>query len=161
MTIIFATSIPAVVAWIVLGSPAAFAITVVAGRLLGARRSWFALSLAGLIGWTGGVVAAGLITGWGWDQLEMILLALLFGTLFTMITALGIDLLAPMGSLAIAEQAGLLNLRNPVKAIREAIRPVRRISRGAPPATAPRAPRRAPRPSRQRSALGAAVALLP
>src|SRR6185295_1719020 len=113
MAITFATSIPAVVAWIVLGPPAAFAITVVAGRLLGARRSWFALSIAGLIGWTGGVVAAGFITDWGWDELEMVLLAFLFGTLFTMITALGIDLLAPMGSLATGEQAGLLNLRNP------------------------------------------------
>jgi ubiquinone biosynthesis protein len=123
---IVATTAPAVVAWIVLGPPAAFAVTVGAGRLLGARRSWFALSIAGLVGWTLGVVAAGVITSWEWDGLEMVLLALLLGTLFTMITALGIDLLAPMGSLATGEEAGLLNLRNPLKGIREAVRPIRR-----------------------------------
>ena len=56
----------------------------------------------------------------------MVLLALLLGTLFTMIAALGLDLLAPMGSLASGEEAGLLNLRNPLTGVRDAVRPVRR-----------------------------------
>jgi ubiquinone biosynthesis protein len=124
--VIFATNWPVVVAWIVLGPPAAFAVTVVAGRLLGARRSWFALGVAGLVGWTAGVLTAGAITGWQWEELEMVLLALLLGTLFTMIAALGMDLLAPMGSLATGEQAGLFDLRNPLQGTREALRPVRR-----------------------------------
>ncbi len=124
--LIVAATAPAIIAWTVLGPPAAFVVTVGAGRLLGARRSWFALSLAGLVGWTLGVLSAGVITGWQWDALEMVLLALLLGTLFTMIAALGIDLLAPMGSLARGEQAGLLNLRNPLKGFQEAVRPIRR-----------------------------------
>jgi ubiquinone biosynthesis protein len=124
--LIVATTAPAVGAWIVLGPPAAFAVTVGAGRLLGARRSWFALSVAGVVGWTLGVVSAGVITGWQWDGLEMVLLALLLGTLFTMIAALGIDLLAPMGSLATGDQAGLFSLRNPLKSVRDALRPIRR-----------------------------------
>ncbi len=123
---IMATSVPVVAAWIVLGPPAALAVTVWAGRLLGARRSWLALTVAGLVGWTLGVVSAGVITGWAWDRLEMVLLALLLGTLFTMIAALGLDLLAPMGSLASGEEAGLLNLRNPFTGARDAVRPVRR-----------------------------------
>jgi ubiquinone biosynthesis protein len=73
-----------------------------------------------------GVVLAGAITGWAWDGLEMVLLALLLGTLFTMMAALGLDLLAPMGSLASGEEAGLLNLRNPLTAVRDAVRPLRR-----------------------------------
>ena len=75
------------------------------------------LLAAGIVGWTLGVVSAGVITGWQWDGLEMVLLALLLGTLFTMIAALGIDLLAPMGSLATGDQAGLFSLRNPLKGV--------------------------------------------
>ncbi len=123
---IIATSVPAVVAWIVLGPPAALAVTAGAGRLLGARRSWLALTVAGVAGWTMGVISAGVVTGWAWDSLEMVLLALLLGTLFTMIVALGLDLLAPVGSLASGEEAGLLNLTNPLKGVRDALRPVRR-----------------------------------
>jgi ubiquinone biosynthesis protein len=123
---IIATSVAAVTAWIVLGPPAAVAVTVGAGRLLGARRSWLALGVAGLVGWTLGVLSAGLITGWAWDELEMVLLALLLGTLLTMIAALGLDLLAPMGSLASGAEAGLFRLRNPLSVVRDAVRPVRR-----------------------------------
>jgi ubiquinone biosynthesis protein len=123
---IVATTVPAVAGWIVLGPPAAFAVTLGAGRLLGARRSWFALAVAGLVGWTLGVISAGVITAWDWDGLEMVLLALLLGTLFTMIAALGVDLLAPIGSLATGDEAGLLSLRNPLKGIRDGLRPMRR-----------------------------------
>src|SRR5262245_44981632 len=123
---ILATSAPAVAAWIVLGPPAAFAVTAGAARLLGARRSWLALAVAGLAGWTLGVISAGVITAWEWEGLEMVLLALLLGTLFTMIAALGLDLLAPMGALATGEQAGLVNVRNPLGGIRDSIRPFRR-----------------------------------
>src|SRR3954447_5024851 len=121
-----ATSVPVIAAWIVLGPPAAFAVTVGAGRLLGARRSWWALSVAGVVGWTLGVVSGGVITGWAWDSLEMVLLAVLLGTLFTMIAALGLDLLAPMGSLASGERAGLIRLSNPLTGLRDAERAARR-----------------------------------
>src|SRR6516225_2435589 len=104
--LILATTFPAILAWIILGPPAAFVVTAAAGRLLGVRRSWAALAVAGVVGWTLGVVSAGVITSWDWSSLEMVLVSLVLGTLFTMIAALGLDLLAPMGSLARGEQAG-------------------------------------------------------
>ena len=69
--LIVATTVPAVGAWIVLGPPAAFAVTLGAGRLLGARRSSRSLAIAGRAGWTLGVVSAGVVTGWDWSGLEM------------------------------------------------------------------------------------------
>lgn len=113
-------------AWIVLGIPAAVAVTFVAGRLLGARRGWVALAVAGAVGWIAGVTAAGAITGWEWGTADMVLVALLLGTLFTMVGALGLDLVAPMGTLATGEQAGLVTVANPVKAARQKLGPFRR-----------------------------------
>ena len=88
-----AVSVPVVFAWIVLGPLAAVAVTLVASRLLGAQRGWPSLLLAGLVGWISGVVAAGIVTGWEWDSPDMALLALALGTLFTMMAAVGLDLL--------------------------------------------------------------------
>ena len=116
----------AALAWIVLGPPAVAVVTGLAGRLLGARRSLMALAVSGVIGFTGGVVAAGALTGWGWDTGEMVLLALALGTFFTMLAALVIDLLAPIGTLAHGQAAGLINLRNPIAAVRRTTRPLGR-----------------------------------
>ena len=74
--------------WILLSVPAAMAVTFLAGRLLGARRGWVAMSSAGVVGWIGGVVAAGALTGWEWDTLDMALLAFGLGTVFAMAAAL-------------------------------------------------------------------------
>jgi ubiquinone biosynthesis protein len=115
-----------VVAWIVLGPPAALLVTVAAGRLLGARRGWVALLVAGLVGWTGGVIAAGELSGWAWDSIDMALVALVLGTLFTMATAVLIDLVAPVGSLARGDEAGLVSVRNPITAARRRSEPIRR-----------------------------------
>jgi ubiquinone biosynthesis protein len=115
-----------VAAWVLLGPPAALGVTIGAGRLLGARRGWAALAVAGLIGWTGGVVVAGELTGWAWDSIDMALVALVLGTLFTMAAAVLIDLVAPVGSLAQGEEAGLVEVRNPVTAFRRRSEPVRR-----------------------------------
>jgi ubiquinone biosynthesis protein len=115
-----------IAAWIVLGPLAAVGVTIVGGRLLGARRGWVALAIAGLIGWTGGVLAAGELTGWAWDSIDMALVALVLGTLFTMAAAVLIDLVAPVGSLARGEEAGLVAVRNPIKAFRRRSEPIRR-----------------------------------
>lgn len=112
--------------WIVLGPVAAFAVTFVAGRLLGARRGWSVLVLSGVIGFTAGVVAAGILTDWAWSELAMALLTLVFGTVFTMAVAVGFDMLAPVGSLATGEQAGVISLRNPVADLRRALTAFRR-----------------------------------
>ena len=47
------------VGWIFFGIPAMCGVTFIGGRLLGARRSWLALVLAGMIGWSGAVLIAG------------------------------------------------------------------------------------------------------
>ena len=115
-----ATSITVVslLGWIVLGPPAMVLVTIAGSRLLGTRRGVIALTTAGLIGWTAAVVTAGLLTDWDWNALRMVLLALGFGTLFTMMGALAIDLLAPMGSLATGERVGLVRLAHPLRAAR-------------------------------------------
>ena len=115
-----------VILWVLLGVPAALIVTILAGRLLAARRSVVGLMLAGLFGWTLGVVAAGAITGWTWGNLDMALVAIVLGTLFTMISALGIDMLAPLGSLRRGREAGLISLANPLVRVRSTTRPLRR-----------------------------------
>lgn len=114
------------VAWIVLGLPAMVTVTFFAARLLGARRSWAALGISGFVGWTAAVVIAGEITLWEWASLDMALVALLFGVLFTMAVALVFDLLAPVGSLARGDRAGRLRLRNPMESVSRSIAPFRR-----------------------------------
>ena len=79
--------------WIVLGVPAMLAVTFVAGRLLGARRGWVALLVSGAIGWTAAVLVAGELTNWEWATLDMVLVALALGVLFTMAAAVAIDLI--------------------------------------------------------------------
>ena len=112
--------------WIILGLPAMLIVTVVAGRLLGARRGWVALTIAGVIGWSGAVVVAGELTGWEWASLDMVLVALALGVLFTMGTAVAIDFIAPVGSLARGDKAGLVTARNPVTDTRQRVAPLRR-----------------------------------
>ena len=103
-----------------------FGVTALAGRLLGARRGWVALLSAGLVGWTAAVVVAGELTNWEWASLDMVLVALSLGVLFTMGTALAIDFVAPVGSLASGDTAGLVTVRNPVTESRQRIAPLRR-----------------------------------
>lgn len=101
-------------------------VTGIASRLLGARRGWVALSLAGVGGLAAGIAAAGELTDWDWSSLDMVAMALGLGVIFTMAFALGFDLAAPVGSLAQGNAAGLVTIRNPVRAAREDIAPFRR-----------------------------------
>ena len=100
--------------WVILGLPTIALVTFLGGRLLGARRGWLALTLAGFAGWISGVIIAGEITAWRWSTIDMVLVTIVLGTLFTMIIALGIDLLAPVGSLKQGEEAGLVKISNPL-----------------------------------------------
>jgi len=112
--------------WIIFGLPAMLGVTVLAGRLLGARRGWVALLAAGIIGWSGAVVIAGELTDWGWATLDMVLVALVLGVLFTMGVSLLIDFIAPVGSLASGDAAGLVTVRNPVTDTQRRLAPFRR-----------------------------------
>jgi ubiquinone biosynthesis protein len=101
-------------------------VTGVAGRLLGARRGWVALTLAGVIGLAAAIAVAGELTDWDWGSFDMVLVALGLGVLFTMALALGFDLAAPVGSLAQGQAAGLVTIRNPVRAAQQELAPFRR-----------------------------------
>jgi ubiquinone biosynthesis protein len=111
-------NLPALFAWIFLGLPAMAAVTFVAGRMLGAKRGWLALTVSGVVGWTAAVLLAGELTNWRWDSIDMVLVSLAIGPMLTMVCALGLDFLSPVGSLASGEAAGLVTVRNPIETAR-------------------------------------------
>ena len=112
--------------WTLFGIPAMASVTFLGGRLLGARRSIAALVISGVIGWASAVAIAGAMTHWEWDTLDMVLVAFALGTIFTMAVALALDLIAPVGSLARGEQAGLIPIGNPITTMRRSAAPFRR-----------------------------------
>jgi ubiquinone biosynthesis protein len=124
--VLAASTITTVIAWIFFGLLAALVVTIVGSRLLGARRGWLQMAVAGVVGWTAGVVAAGALSGWHWTSAEMAVAALAFGTLCTMLVALGMDLLSPAGSLARGQAAGLVTFTNPIRQISAQTRVLRR-----------------------------------
>jgi ubiquinone biosynthesis protein len=126
MPTLLASTASTVVAWIFLGVLAALFITVMGARLLGGRRGWLPMAVAGVVGWTAGVLAAGALTGWRWSSAQMVVAALAFGTLSTMLVALTLDLLAPAGALTRERPGGTTTLRNPVSQVSRQVRVLRR-----------------------------------
>ena len=114
------------VLWFVVVTVGWWLATVIAGRLLGARRGWLSLSIAGLAGFALALVTAGELTDWEWRSLDMVLVTLTLAVILTMALALAIDLAAPVGSLARGEAAGLVTVRNPMTVARAKITPFRR-----------------------------------
>lgn len=114
------------IAWLVLGTLVGALVVFLAGRLLGAKRGWVALLVSGLVGWTAAVVVAGLVTDWEGRSFAMVAIAVVLGTLFTMGFAILLDLVAPVGSLATGDAAGLVAIRNPVADLRAKVEPFRR-----------------------------------
>jgi ubiquinone biosynthesis protein len=112
--------------WVLFAVPAAVAVTIIGGRLLGTRRSWVERLVSGGLGWTSGLVIAGVLTGWEWTAFRMVFLTLLFGTLLTMVIAVGLDMLATPGSLLHGEVAGRVALVSPAKAFKAAVAPLGR-----------------------------------
>ena len=108
----------AAIAWFVLGLPTIALVTVAGGRLLGARRGWVALLVSGVCGWIAGLTVAGSMTDWRWSSIDMVAMTVVFGTLFTMIVALGLDFLAPVGQLKRGKDAGLVVIDNPLGRMR-------------------------------------------
>jgi ubiquinone biosynthesis protein len=93
------SSVDTVATWVILAPPAAATTTWLGGRLLGVRRSLFALTVSGTFGFAIGVVFAGAVTGWQWGTWAMGGLVLGFGTVMTMVIAVGFDLVAAPGGL--------------------------------------------------------------
>jgi ubiquinone biosynthesis protein len=116
----------AIVLWVIIGPLLAALITFLAGRLLGARRGWVSLWLSGIVGFSSAVITAGLLTDWDWDKFDMVFITIVLGTVFTMATAISLDLISPIGTLARGQAAGLVSISNPVTVTRKRIRPFRR-----------------------------------
>ena len=116
----------AVTFWILFGVPGALLVTFIGGRMLGARRGWVSLLVSGVLGWTLGLLMAANVTDWDWAALRMVLLTLVFGSLFTMMFALALDFIAVQGTLAKGDAAGLVTVSNPVARFRSAAAPARR-----------------------------------
>ena len=115
---LFAASVVEAVERIVLVAAIAVVTTPVALRLLGTRRGWGTSLLSAVLGWgVAGLLALGL-GGWDWDADSFTLYALAIGVPATMVVAVGIDLLARPGSLAVGELAGLVVAPRPLRAIR-------------------------------------------
>ena len=105
-----AVGIGTIAAWILLVPPIGTAATWVAGRLLGVRRDGASMVASGLVGFALGIVFAGAVTAWEWDDLRMVGLALVFGTVNTMVIAVGLDLLRAPGTAARGTASELLGV---------------------------------------------------
>jgi ubiquinone biosynthesis protein len=104
----------------------AFITTAISLRLLGVRRGWGAALVSGIVGWgVGGAIALGL-SGWEWADEDLLTHMVAIAVPATMGVAVGLDLLAPPGSLAAPERAGLVITPRPVRAVRGRIDVVRR-----------------------------------
>jgi ubiquinone biosynthesis protein len=115
-----------VAAWVLLGPLAVAVTTVVGGRLLGVRRGWLSLAVAGVTGWGLGVLLSGILSRWDWSSIEMVLAALTIGAVLTMTAAVTLDFLATPGSLARGEQAGLVTIPHPLRSARSRVAPLAR-----------------------------------
>ncbi|MEM9514513.1 MAG: AarF/UbiB family protein [Actinomycetota bacterium] len=112
--------------WLVLLPPVGLAITIIAGRLLGARRGWLSLLVAGVLGTVLGVVTGGLLSDWHWASLDMALSATAFSLIYTMVLALAFDIVRPEGSLSRGEASGRVTVTNPLSSVRRRLQPLQR-----------------------------------
>jgi ubiquinone biosynthesis protein len=104
----------------------AVATTAISLRLLGIGRGWGSALLSGGVGWSAGATLALGLSRWDWGSDGLLLHMIAIGVPATMAVAVALDLLARPGSLAAAEQAGLVIAPRPVRAIRRRIDVIRR-----------------------------------
>ena len=104
----------------------AIASTAVSLRLLGIRRGWGTALVAGVAGWgVGAAIALGLAR-WDWGEDGLLAHMVAIAVPATMAVAVALDLVARPGSLAAAEQAGLVTAPRPLRALRRRIDVARR-----------------------------------
>jgi ubiquinone biosynthesis protein len=111
---------------IALEIPVAIAITLVALRLLGVRRSWVAVITAGAGGWVAGNLLVLDRAGWNLDRFGVSIATVTSSAIFTVIVALGLDLMARPGTLARGDHAGLVVFPRPISEFRRRLEPYRR-----------------------------------
>jgi ubiquinone biosynthesis protein len=122
----YAIHVVVVILLVVLEVPFAVVSTLLAVRLLGARRSWVATALAGTIGWVGGNVLQVALNGWDWDAARLSVATVAISVVFTMLAAVSLDFLARPGTLARGAGAGLLVMPSPVRDLRRRLAPYAR-----------------------------------
>jgi ubiquinone biosynthesis protein len=122
----FGVSFLWVVAQVVFGIAIAVITTALSLRLLGTRRGWTTALVAGVLGWTVAMLVALGLSDWDWGADDLFVRTLVVGIPATMAAAVILDLLAPPGSLASGEQAGLLVAPRPVRAFRRRVDVLRR-----------------------------------
>jgi ubiquinone biosynthesis protein len=105
---------------IVLSFPLIALVALLASRMLGVRRSWVAIVLSALIGWTAGFLVSLGISGELHDA-RLLRNTLVLSFVFTMAAAVGLDLLARPGSLAQGEAAGRFVVPHPKRYVSERI----------------------------------------
>lgn len=110
---------------IVLSFPLIVGVALLSSRILGVRRSWVAIVLSALIGWTVGFLISLGISGELHDA-RLLRNTVVLSFVFTMAAAVGLDLLARPGSLAQGEAAGRFVVPRPKRYVTERIDVVRR-----------------------------------
>jgi ubiquinone biosynthesis protein len=111
---------------VLVGAALAFVVTIVSLRLLGIRRGWVTALLSGVLGWTAAALVALGVSGWDWGADGLALQLIAIGVPAAMATAVGLDLLARPGSLAVGERAGLVVAPRPLRAARTRVAVFRR-----------------------------------
>ncbi|HUV18100.1 MAG TPA: AarF/UbiB family protein [Ilumatobacteraceae bacterium] len=95
--------------------------TLLSGRLLGVRRGWLSLSMAGLLGWGLGLAVASGLGDAAFGESGLLLDTVLLSLLFTMMLVVAFDLAAPQGSLATGSEAGLVVVPHPIRDARNTV----------------------------------------
>jgi ubiquinone biosynthesis protein len=123
---VIAASVAVVALRIVVSAVVALAVASISLRLLGVRRGWATALASAVLGWClGGLLALGL-SDWDWGADGLVTHTLAIAIPATMAVAVAIDLLASPGSLARAEEAGLVVAPRPIRSIRDRIDVFRR-----------------------------------
>jgi len=123
---VIAASVAVVALRIVVSAVVALAVASISLRLLGVRRGWATALGSAVLGWClGGLLALGL-SDWDWGADGLVTHTLAIAIPATMAVAVAIDLLASPGSLARAEEAGLVVAPRPIRSIRDRIDVFRR-----------------------------------
>jgi ubiquinone biosynthesis protein len=121
-----AASLPVVAFTVLVATVIAALTTSISLRLLGIRRGWGSALVAGLAGWGASAVVALSLAGWDWGSDDLLLHTSAMGVPATMAAAVGLDLMARPGSLAVGERAALIVPPRPLRALRRRIDVLRR-----------------------------------
>jgi ubiquinone biosynthesis protein len=110
---------------IALSFPLIVGIALLSSRLLGVRRSWVAIVVSAVIGWMAGFLVSLGVAGELQDA-HLLRNTAVLAFVFTMATAVGLDLLARPGTLAQGDAAGRFVVPRPKRYVTERIDVVRR-----------------------------------